>query len=573
MHYTTLELSGKYHEIGPQVTGLAGAALQKHFRFDLFYGQVERIVNNRSIGRVLIQRREGFSVPAFGGLEEIRAALERLGQAGKQVYYYAPEYDSFDCVLSSACSHRIIHPLGTVSFPGIALSNLFFKKLLDMHAIGVEVIRRGRYKSAADRFRTEKHDEYARGQYQALLDGAVAAMREALTRSPASSKRGAFPEQILDEMLAGRILSAQQAQESGIVDELRTINELTNRWKTEKIKLKSPRRFRDRFAFGPRVAVLVFEGMIVDGDNRQNPLFGQAIGDRQMVKTIRSLRENRRVKAVVFRINSGGGSAVASENILRELVALHEKKPLVISMGPVAGSGGYWIASTGRRLFALPTTITGSIGVVTLFFNLAELLLKCGITTDCIKHGESADVGSAFRPLTEKESATIDGVVERLYREFLQRVAQVRKMAPEKVHALGEGRVWLGREALGHGLVDALGGLHDAIAHAKALIKSDKARLLFGPRVKRSFISRLVAARRAVAPTQAGTAAPSAAWPALPFPEADGTQGLYPLQAAGIGGPLLAAVVCACLSLHGQPFFMDPALLPIDARTGFDPHR
>lgn len=534
MYYATLVLSGKYHEIGPQSGALAGAAFNKPFRLDLYYRRVARLVRSRSIQRVLVERQDNFAVPAFGGLEEIRAALQRLRDAGKQVYYHASTYDALDCVLAAACTRRVLHPLGTVSFPGVAQRDLFFKRLIDKHAIGVEVIRRGRYKSAADRFRTEAHDTYAREQYQALVDGAVAAMRTAVLRAPAEGARPAWTETLLDELLGGRILTAAQALESGVVDALQTINDLTSGWKAEKIKAKAVRRRRFRSPFGPRVAVLVFEGMIVEGENQQHPLFGQAVGDRPMVKAIRALRERKRVKAVVFRINSGGGSAIASENILRELVALQEKKPVVISMGPVAASGGYWIAGTGGRVFALPTTITGSIGVVTLFFNLAELLRKHGITADCIKCGEAADLGSALRPLTDSERGTIDGVVQSLYDGFIERVAKVRRMAPEQVHALGEGRVWLGGDALQHGLVDAVGGLHEAITHARSLIKSDTARLIFGPRWKRPLIVRLLGGSGAGA---------------LPAPDAAMS---FPLP----------ALIGACRALHGRPFFLDSMLWP-----------
>ena len=325
-------------------------------------------------------------MPAFGGLEEIRAALQRLTDAGKEVYYYAPEYDSSDCFLSSACSRRVLHPLGKVSFLGKAISSVFFKKLLDKYSVDVTVIRRDRYKSAADSFRGEKYDEYARRQYQDLLDGLVESMRKAITGSSKSNGNKGFSEKILDEMLDGRIFTAPEALEAGMVDDLRTIDDLTNQWHAEKIRRKSSGKVLGRFGSGARVAVLVFEGMIVEGGSRRSPVFGQAIGDRPMVKLIRNLRRSRKIKAVIFRINNNGGSAVASENILRELVALHKTKPLVISMGPVAGSGGYWISTTGRRLFALPTTITGSIGVLSILFNLSKLLYKHGLTTDSIKH-------------------------------------------------------------------------------------------------------------------------------------------------------------------------------------------
>jgi protease IV len=475
MHYVKLELAGRYQEIGFR-TMSPGAVKKKYFRFDLFYLQIDRILDGRPDQLVLIERQKGFSVPAFGGLEEIRAALQRLTDAGITVYYYAPEFDMTDCVLSSACKHRILHPLGQVSFPGMAMPSLFFKRLLDNHEVDVTVIRRDRYKSAADTLRAEKYDKYARDQYQRLLDGVVDTMRDAVGGS--SGHRG-FTSEMLDSMIGGRILTAPEALESGLVDDLRTIDDIANEFEKKGIKRRLVKRRRFRFGSVPRVVVLVLEGMIVDGDDRPNPFFGPGTGDRSMIRYIRTLKNNPRIKAVVFRINSGGGSATASENILRELSALHEKKPLVISMGPVAGSGGYWISGTGRRIFALPTTITGSIGVLSLYFNIARLLEKYGITTDCIRHGDSADLGSAYRPLSEKEYKTINSIVEFLYQEFIGRVAGIRKMSPERVHELGEGRLWLGKEAVRHNLVDETGGLHDAISHIQDILKTKKVRISF----------------------------------------------------------------------------------------------
>ncbi len=539
MQYVKLELTGKYREIGSR-TLRAGRTRQKHFRFDLFYTQIERIRENPAIRHVLVERQKDFSVPLFGGLEEIRAALQRLTESGKDVYYYAPEYDSADCVLSSACKRRILHPLGQVSFLGKAMPSLFFKKFLDSQEVDVTVIRRDRYKSSADNLRTEKYDKYARKQYQTLLDSAVASMREAVTDS--SDKPGGFKAEALDDMIGGRIFTAPEALEAKMVDELRTVNDLINEWAKKKIKRRLIKKRRFWFGFAPRVAVLVFEGMIVDGEDRRNPLFGQAIGDRSMIRYIRLLRKNPRIKAVVFRINSGGGSATASENILQELAALHKKKPLVISMGPVAGSGGYWISTTGRRLFALPTTITGSIGVLTIFFNIARLLQKHGITTDCIRHGDSADLSSPYRQLTDKEHSTVDNIVGFLYQEFINRVASIRDMPPEKVHELAEGRLWLGKEAVKHNLVDEAGGLHDALAHIKDILKVKKIRLRFEPR--QPFIMRLLDRQRMAAKVRTDeelTSLPSGRF-----------------EEAGFATPM--EIARACLSVHGQMLFQDPFL-------------
>lgn len=538
MRYVKIELSGKYQEIGSRTIS-PGRTKQKHFRFDLFYSQIEGILESRSIQHVLIDRQTGFSVPAFGGLEEIRAAFQRLAESGKELYYYAPEYNSFDCVLSSACKHRILHPLGQVSFLGMAMPSLFLKKLLDKYEVDVTVIRRDRYKSGADNLRTDKYDKYARQQYTTLLDGAVSSMRGAVSNSPGTTR--GFTSKALDDMIGGRIFTAPEALEAEMVDELGTLDDLTSKLAKKRIKRKLIKRIRFRIGFVPRVVVLVFEGMIIDGEDRRDPVFGQAIGDRTMIKYIRALRKNPRVKGVVFRINSPGGSATASENILRELKALHEKKPLVISMGPVAGSGGYWISATGRRLFALPTTITGSIGVLSLYFNIGKLLEKYGITADCIKHGESADMGSAYRSLTDKEHKTVDNIVEFLYQEFINRVATIRKMSPEKVHEIAEGRLWLGQEAVRQNLVDEVGGLYDSISHIKEILKVKKVKVSFEPR--QPFIVRLLEQRRKAANK--------------------GALQEFPLMAGGpeeTGFSMPQEIARACLSFHGKLLFQDPLL-------------
>ena len=538
MRYTVLELQGQYHEIGPQVKGLAGAGGSKRFQFDQFWERTERIARSRSVGRVLVVRREGFSVSAFAAVHEVADSLRRLVAAGKELWYVAAGYSAVDCVIAAACSRRVVHPLGTLSFAGVSGTALFFQKLLRDRSIGVEVIRRGRYKSAADPFRTSKHDRYSREQLQALVDGAVSEMRRGLEGT------AEFTPAMIDEMLAGRIFTAPEALERGMVHRLSTPGDLTREWKKEKVRKASPHSARGHVGRGRRIAVLVFEGAVVDGESRRDPMVGQAIGDVTMVKAIRALADDRRTRAVVFRINSPGGSATASENVLRELVALNEKKPVVVSMGPVAGSGGYWIATTGRRLFAHPSTITGSIGVIMLYFDLSRFLAHHGITTDRVGRGDSADLGSPLRPVTKAERDAVDGVVEQLYREFLGRVAVFRGKSTDEIHGLGEGRLWLGRDAHARNLVDELGGLNAAIDHARDLIGAKRVRVSFGPKVKQSLAAQLIAARARA--TGGG----------------DGV-GLGVATVIGSAGSIeaAAAIAAACRSLHGVPLFVDPLLV------------
>ncbi len=544
MRFVRLELSGRYREIGPQVKGALGASMDRSFRLDHFLERVARIERSRSTQRVLVERVEDFAAPPFAALEEIRRELRRLVDAGKHVVYFSPSYEAFDCYLASACSRRVIHPLGTLTFEGLSRNGLFFKKLLRKHRIGVEIVRRGRYKSAGDPLRTSEYDSYSREQLQAVLDGTVDALRAAVSQSPG------FSEALLDELLNGRILTANEARDDGLVDECRTANDLISSWKSkEKVKETSIKRVRGRFGSGARIAVLVFEGAVVDGRNRRDPLMGQAIGDRDMAQSIRSARKSRRIKAVVFRINSPGGSAFAGENVLRELALLAEKKPLVISMGPVAGSGGYWISMTGSRLFACPTTITGSIGVITLFFNLRKYLDNHGITSDVVKRGDSADLGTPLRALTDEERAAIDRVIESLYREFVARVAQFRNKAPEYVDEIGEGRLWLGADAHARGLVDELGGIQDAIVYAQSLIKRKRVRVTFGPRVKRPLAARMLASR-----SETSLEALSRT-----------VFGELPLEGLAPQPGLALSSAYACGAIHGKPLLIDETLLALCA--------
>lgn len=485
MKYVRIDLQGTYQEIGPQVAGLGSISVDETFRFDHFMETVAKIIRMKQVKRVLVVRGPDFSLLPFGALEAVRGQLKRLSDAGKEVFYYAADYGLVDCCLASVCTKRIVHPLGNITFMGIARGGLFFKQLLEKYRIKVDVTRRGRYKSAGDPFRTESYDDFNREQWQRLLDLTVGELRKTL------DKDAGFGDETIDELLTGKLLTASQAVEGGIAHQAVSAEDLTHDWKQAKIKCKKNPKTKGRYGKGKKVAVLVFEGAIVDGKSRMDPLIGQAIGDRPMVKQIRKLREDKRTKAVLFRINSGGGSAVASENIVRELKLLAQKKPLVVSMGPIAGSGGYWISAAGERLFAQPTTVTGSIGVIHLHFQINEALSAYGISTDVVKHGKSADFGSSLRAMDSQEKKELEGFIETLYQEFISKVADVRKLKPETVHTLGEGRLWLGRDALEHGLVDEMGDIQDALDYLKGKLGYKHMKVVFLPKVKQPFISRL----------------------------------------------------------------------------------
>lgn len=483
MKYVVIALKGTYCEIGGQVQSIS--APKKLFRLDRLMELCAWIKKKRSIGTVLMIRHPDFLAPSFGALESIHALVRDLSQH-KELWYYATDYDLIDIYLASACTNRIIHPLGTLCLRGLAWQQIFFKKLLDKHGVEVEVFRRGSYKSAADPFRCDSLDQYNREQLERLLEVTFQTLSSEIMQD------SAYSQQLMDSLLGGETLTAADAVAKQLVTEAVSEHELRNRWKKNKVSELVKKRYKGVYGSGTRIAVLVFEGAIVDGSNREDALMGQCIGDDFMVKHIRKLREKKRIKGVVFRINSGGGSATASESIQRELRLLAAEKPLVVSIGPIAASGGYWISTSGHRVFAQATSITGSIGVIMLHMSMQRPLEHLGLDHDSVKQGEFADFGSALRSLSQTERDVLEQMTEYYYQEFLQLVGNARSMSPEQVHTYAEGRLWTGVDALEHGLIDQVGGLQEALSHLAQTLNKETLKIEFHPVVKQPWLVRMV---------------------------------------------------------------------------------
>lgn len=486
MRYLEIRLAGSFRDTGSLVPGITPPSSRKSFRYDQFLETVQRVIASRKIQRVCIHCESDFAKSGFAGLQAVRTELMRMRNAGKELEFYAVEYGPGELFLASVCDSRFIHPLGSFALLGLASELLFFRKLLAETKIGIEIFRRGRYKSAADSLKHDRIDPLSKEQYDELL------RQRWETLSMQSAEALGKPLRKIETALQDGIISASEAVHRGFCTAMTTPSEAHAKRAAVKMKPAKSFRLKGRYGRGKRIAVLCFEGAIVDGASRRLPLMGQALGDETFTAYIEKLRKNRRIVGVVLRINSGGGSATASENIYQALHRLSLEKPLYASMGTVAASGGYWISLAAKRSFAESLTVTGSIGVIRVMVNLRETLRRFGISTSTLKTHPSADFPSSLRKPNGDERRMLEEEMERIYRAFIERTATARKRQPAEIAPLAEGRVWSGHDAVRLGLVDEIGGLPDAIEDLRRSRGVPNARVEFYPRIRRSMLQRLL---------------------------------------------------------------------------------
>ncbi|MBN1205475.1 MAG: signal peptide peptidase SppA [Myxococcaceae bacterium] len=400
-------------------------------------------------------------------LRELRAAIQRFKEK-KPVLAYNLDWGKHDYYLASVASTLVVNPAGLVEVAGLAAEPVFFGDALQKYGIQVQVTRVGKYKSAVEPFTLNRMSDPNREQLQKLLDDLWTERKVAV-----GGDRKQPPEAVQAVADEKGFLLSDEAKAAGLVDRIAAFDEILEELKAlagtdeqektfNQISLDTYAELEVRPKGGKhRVGVVYAEGEIVNGEGRPE----QAGGDR-VSRELRKLRQDPDVKAVVLRVNSPGGSAGASDLIQREVIITRKVKPVVISMGSYAASGGYWISAYGDRIFAQPTTITGSIGVFGLLPNVQELANDHGITFDSVQTAKMANPATLARPKTEEELARIQHLVDRVYEQFLDKVAEGRQLPREKVHEIGQGRVWSGEEARKLGLVDELGGLQEAARFA-----------------------------------------------------------------------------------------------------------
>lgn len=412
-------------------------------------------------------------------LQEIRDKLIEFKESGKFIVTYGESYSQSAYYIASIADKIFLNPEGALDLHGMASQVMFYKHLLEKLDVEMQIVRgpNNRFKSAVEPYFLDKMSEANREQMDKLLGSVWGQILTGISQSRNISV--AQLNQIADNLET--IFDANKALEYGLVDNLyykdQVLDELKGLTGSNKSinaisNAKYAKTYKDKSVSKNEVAVIYASGQIFDGkgDEEQN------IYSENLSKTIRKAREDDNVKAVVLRVNSPGGSAVASAIIGRELDLTKAVKPVIVSMGNYAASGGYWISAKGDYIFADATTLTGSIGVFGTFPNAQGFLNdKIGLTFDVAKTNENADFGTITQPLTEFQYGKLQENVVKTYDQFTKRVAEGRGLTQAFVDSIGQGRVWSGADALGIGLVDQLGDMEDAIAYAveKANLGSD----------------------------------------------------------------------------------------------------
>ncbi|GAB4146008.1 MAG: signal peptide peptidase SppA [Bacteroidia bacterium] len=446
---------------------------------DVILASIRKAAKDEKVKGIYLEA--SFIEAGMATVEEIRNALKEFKKSKKFIISYGEAYSQKGYYLSSVADKIYLHPEGAVDFKGLGAQVMFFKKMLDKWNIQVQIFRHGKFKSAVEPFDLEKMSESNRLQTMSY----ISAMWDHMLNGIAEERKINKEElNTIASQLALR--SAKDAADRKFVDGTKYLDEVIDELKQksgkgagEKPALVTLDKYKkarvkeaEKTGFSKnKIAIVYAVGNIESGEGDD-----ETIGSDRIAKAIREARENESIKAVVLRVNSPGGSSLASDVIWREVVLTRKKKPVIVSMGDVAASGGYYISCAADMIVAQPNTITGSIGVFGLLPNAGKMLSEnIGITVDTVNTNPHADLGSVFRPVSDMEGQVVQQSVEDVYATFIKRVADGRKMTTADVDSIGQGRVWSGVDALRIGLVDTLAGLDAAISIAarKAKLGND----------------------------------------------------------------------------------------------------
>ena len=437
---------------GPSIVGM-----------DVIIGSINKSKKDPKIKGIRLD--SGLISSGWAQAREIRNCLNEFKKSGKFIYAYADFMSQKGYYLSSVADSIFMNPMGAMELKGLSSEVLYYDGFQNQYGVKMEVIRHGKYKSAVEPFLQDKMSKENRTQIKGLLDAVWMTVSDEIAESRAISKNAL--ETMVNELA---VTDAEEALAKGMIDALVYEGEFENSIKTaleidEDNSINSIEFYQMNTQIKAydsnvkdRIAVIYANGPILYTEGTE-----EVIGKKALNQTFEDILENKNIKGAVLRIDSPGGDAMTSEIILNAMRVLKGEKPLVISMGNIAASGGYYIACLGDKIYADPMTITGSIGVLAAFPNMKGLADRIGIDAEQVNSHKNAMGYSIFEPLSDGFKNSTKGAIEKIYTTFKSRVAEGRSLDMEKVEDLAQGRLWSGKDALENGLVDALGGLEDAI--------------------------------------------------------------------------------------------------------------
>lgn len=492
----------------PENAGQGGLLGEIHVSLSEVIAHIDQAAQDESVGSLLLRLRE--AEIGQGKVQELRSAIQRVRKAGKRVVADLRSGSSNDYLVAAACDEIFMPESGTLMLAGVRAEVMYFKGLFDKLAIQADMLQVGSFKGAAEPYTRQEMSAEYRQQMERLLDDIFEQMVATI-----AADRHQTVDQVRNRIDQG-LLTATQAQQAGLIDFVAYESEIVKRLRSElradKVELVEDygkKKIENDFS-GPmgmfnlmnallggstkgrnsqnrKLALIYAVGTITDGESGVSLLGGQTLGGDTVVKAIRQAQEDSSVVAIVVRVDSPGGSALASDLIWREIQNV--EKPILASMGDTAASGGYYISMGCDRIFAEPGTLTGSIGVVGGKISYQGLLDRVGVTTTVISRGKNSGILSSDR-FTDSEREAWQSMMQETYRLFTTKAAAGRKMSVDQLEPLAGGRVWTGRQAKALGLVDELGTLRETIAAAKqaaGIPESEKLELIVLPEPRTLF--------------------------------------------------------------------------------------
>ncbi len=423
-----------------------------------------------------------FAADSYASLQAVRKALADFRSSGKWIVAYSDSYTQSTYYLASVANKVWVNPQGMIDWHGLASQKIYLKDLLEKVGVKMQVTKVGKYKSAVEMFTVDKMSDADREQTEAYINGIWKNVVNdvAASRHLTASQLNTYADSLITLAPATELVKMKMADQLLYTDqvkaEVKKLLKIDQKDEIYQLSVSDMANVKDERKEGDQVAVYYAFGDIVDGAAASPTSLNESVIDAQKVcRDLEKLANDDDVKAVVVRVNSGGGSAYASEQIWHQVSELKKKKPVVVSMGGMAASGGYYMSAAANWIVAEPTTLTGSIGIFGMFPDMSNLMTnKLSLHFDLAKTNKYSDFGTQSRAFNADELAHLGTYIDRGYKLFRKRVADGRHMSEAQVEQIAQGHVWLGQDALKIKLVDQLGGLNEAVSKAAALAKLDK---------------------------------------------------------------------------------------------------